>query len=80
MGRGEECFVSELLLSDHEKIRMNAPEEFIIQNYESFKTNNCSRARCYLGDGADCLGASLSEHQSLVAVQVLWSLDEAEVD
>lgn len=44
------------------------------------QTNYCSRTGCYLGDGADSLGASLSEHQSLIAVQVLGSLDEAEVD
>lgn len=34
----------------------------------------------YLGDGAHSLGASLSEHQSLVCVEVLRGLDESEVD
>lgn len=34
----------------------------------------------YLGNGAYSLCATLSEHQPLVTVQVLWGLDEAEVD
>lgn len=34
----------------------------------------------YLGDGAHSFGASFSEHQLLVTVQVLGSLDEAEVN
>lgn len=34
----------------------------------------------YLGDGTHSLGTSLPEHQLLVAVQVLGSFDEAEVD
>lgn len=32
-----------------------------------------------LGDGAYSFGPALSEHQSLVDVQVLWGFDEAEV-
>lgn len=34
----------------------------------------------YLSDGTDGLGTSLSEHQLLVTVQILWRFDEAEVD
>lgn len=48
--------------------------------FKNLPTDDCSRTGCHLSDGADRLGASLSEHQSLVAVQVLGSLDEAEVD
>lgn len=34
----------------------------------------------YLGDGAHGFGATLPEHQLLVTVQVLWRLNEAEVN
>lgn len=34
----------------------------------------------YLGDSADSFGTPLTKNQPLVYVQVLWSLDEAEVD
>lgn len=34
----------------------------------------------YLGDGTHSLGTPLPEHQLLVAVQILGSFDEAEVD
>lgn len=34
----------------------------------------------YLSDGSHSLGATLSEHQPLVTVKVLWGFDEAEMN
>lgn len=47
----------------------------------SYKANHRNKLKLqYLGDGAHSFGASFPKHQFLVTVQVLWSLNETEMD